>query len=483
MSRSLPFRSLRLIGAVVLALGVSAAPAQAQKPPAKKPAATAPKAGAKKSAAAPKASAKKPAAPADAPIAVELPIQRAKLDNGLRVVMSVDRGAPTVSVALAYDVGARDEPQGRSGVARLVEGLMFEGSKNVSAGDHRRLIEARGGTLEAETTPDSTRFAATLPAGDLALALWLEADRMRSLTLADDAFVRRRRLALEELRGQVASAPRAAARNKLEELVYQGYWPYAHPVLGAPADLEKAEAAWARDLFALYGPDRAVLTLVGDFEPKAAMELVLRHFGGIAARGAGPSKDAPLPEQTSQRTAVVQHKAALSPELLYGWPVPPIRHADHHALAVTAAVLGGGEGSRLYQLLALEKGVARDVRAAVDARRGPGVLAIDARLLEDAKLPAVRKLIEDEIQALTKRGPTDAELARARQLVQATWVAGLRGSGARALRLAELELALGDAGQLPDELARFAAVTSEDVQRVARDHLTPTRRSVVEVHR
>lgn len=463
---------------------MSAAPAQAQKPPAKKPPAAAKKPAAKKpAAAAPKASAKKPSAPADAPIALELPIQRAKLDNGLRVVMSVDRNAPTVSVAIAYDVGARDEPQGRSGVAHLVEQLMFEGSKNVSAGDHRRLIEARGGALEAETTPDSTRFVMTLPAGDLALGLWLEADRMRSLTLAEDAFVRRRRLTLEELRGQVTSAPRAAARSKLEELVYQGYWPYAHPVLGLPADLEKADAAWARDLFALYGPDRAVLTLAGDFEPKAAMELVLRYFGGIAARGAAPLKDAPLPEQTSQRTAVVQHQAALAPELLYGWPVPPIRHADYHALTVAAAVLGGGEGSRLHQLLALEKAMAQDVRATVEGRRGPGVFVIDARLLDGAKVPEVQKLIEAELQALTKRGPSDAELARARQLVQARWVAGLQPSGARALRLAELELTLGDARQLPDELARFAAVTREDVQRVARDHLTPTRRSVVEVHR
>ena len=140
-----PLRSPRLLGAALVALCVSAAPAQAQKPPAKKPPAAAKKPAAKKpAAAAPKASAKKPSAPADAPIALELPIQRAKLDNGLRVVMSVDRNAPTVSVAIAYDVGARDEPQGRSGVARLVEQLMFEGSKNVSAGDHRRLIEARG---------------------------------------------------------------------------------------------------------------------------------------------------------------------------------------------------------------------------------------------------------------------------------------------------------------------------------------------------
>ncbi|WP_437723990.1 M16 family metallopeptidase [Sorangium sp. So ce861] len=444
-------------------------------PPASKPAPARPP---RAAAASPKGA----APPADAPIELAIPVERATLQNGLRVVMSPDKSSPTVAVAVTYDAGSRDEPNGRSGLARLVMGLMARGSRNVAAGDHQRLVAERGGELHAETLVDRTTYAETLPANELALALWLEADRMRSLDLSAQAFEAQRRDA-QERRGAILGAAYGQGAIRLSELVFQGYWPHEHPALGDADDLAGAELSWVRDFHAAhYGPNRAVLAIAGGFDPGEAMELVRRYFDGIPAVSTAPFKDVPFPEQTSQRTGVVRDPAARAPAILYGWAVPPLGHPDHHALSVAAFLLGGGESSRLEALLVGDKAVARSVRVAIDGHRGPDLFSIDVRLAEGARVGDVEKLIEGEIRTLATAGPPQAELARARRQLQSAFVSGLAGASARARALAEHELLFGDASHLSGALARYFAVTREDVQRAARDHLGPTRRTIVETY-
>jgi len=432
------------------------------------------------------ADAPRPAVAAEAPLALDLPVQRAQLGNGLRVVLSVDRAAPVVAVAVTYDVGSRDDPQGRSGLAHLIGRILLEGGRNAPRGEARRLVEARGGTLEAGTFRDSTRFVQVLPSGEFALGLWLEADRMRSRDIDPETFERQRRAALEECRGRVEGAPRAAGARRLEELVFQGSWPYAHPTLGTAADLAGIPVEAARDLRARYGPERAVVSVVGDIDPGAALALVRRTFEGIPRAGAAPAApaplaaDAPQPAQADPRAAAVQDAAARAPGLLYGWPAPPLAHPDRHALAVAAILLGGGDAARLSQVLVRERGLAHEVWATLDARRGPGLFAVEARLGGGASIAEAQKLIEGEIAALADRGPAEPDLARARRRAQAALVADLGPLGARAARLGEVEMTLGDARRLGEDLARYAAVTREDVQRAVRTHLAPARRSLVE---
>ncbi|XXY55050.1 pitrilysin family protein [Sorangium sp. So ce269] len=422
------------------------------------------------------------ALPAEAPLALALPVERVTLQNGLRVVMSPDRSSPTVAVAVTYDAGSRDEPSGRSGVARLVAGMMARGSRNVPAGEHLRLVTERGGELADDAGVDRTTYAEALPANELALALWLEADRMKALDLSAQAFEAQRREA-QERRGAVLGAAHGQGAIRLQALVFQGYWPHEHPALGEADDLAGAEVSWARDFHAAhYGPNRAVLTLAGGFDPGEAMELVHRYFDGIPAVAAAPFKDVPFPEQTSQRTAVVRDSAARAPAILYGWAVPPRSHPDHHALALAAALLGRGESSRLEALLVGDKAVARSVRVALGGHRGPDLFSIDVRLAEGARVGDVEKLVEGEIRTLATAGPPPAELAKARRLLQAAFVSGLADVRARARALGEHELLFGDAAHLNGELARYFAVTREDVQRVARDHLGPTRRTIVEAY-
>jgi zinc protease len=428
---------------------------------------------------APKAAASAPAV--EAPLALALDVHRTTLENGLRVVVAVDHSAPTVAITLAYDVGARNEERGRSGFAHLFEHMMFQGSRNVAKGDHNRLIAGHGGELNGTTSSDRTSYYEVLPENELALGLWLEADRMRSLDVSQANFENQRKVVEEELRMRVTNAAYQPSEVRLEELVYEGYWPYEHPTIGSMSDLDGAELDWVQAFHAAhYGPNNAVLCIAGDVDPSAALSLARGYFEGIPKVAAPPFVDPGLPEQKSQRTAVIEDVHARSPGLLYGWAIPPARSADHYAIDVLAAVLAQGEGSRLHQILVRDKTVARTVAATTGQRRGPDMFRISAILSGGAKLADVEKLIDSELNVLATRGPTDAEVASARRRVTSHLLLGMQSNLARARRLGDYELFFGDARLLSGELPRYLAVTKDEVKRVAAQYLGPTRRTVVE---
>jgi zinc protease len=438
-----------------------------------------PKGGGAKEQPAPPA-AKKAAAP---PIELNLAIQRVTLDNGLRVVLNVDHTSPTVAVNVAYDIGSREEQRGRSGFAHLFEHLMFQGSKNLAKGEHFTLVSSHGGVLNGSTSPDRTKYFEVLPANELDLALWLEADRMKSLDVSEQNFENQRKVVEEEYRMRVQNLAYAPSEIRLGELVYQGYWPYEHSAIGLMDDLEAAKLEWALDFHAHhYGPNVAVLTVAGDIDPDEALASVHRYFDGAAKVEAQPFADVELPEQTSQRTAVVKDDNARTPGVLYGWATPPMHHPDHAALELAALLLAGGESSRLHQLLVRDKSLAQRVSADLEGRRGPDLFSIDVRLADGAKVGDVEKAVEAEVKNLATRGPSDAEMEKAHRQAQASLVLGLQSNAARASRLSDFELFFGDARQLNAELPRYLAVTKDDVKRVAAQDLGPTRRTIVETY-
>ncbi len=504
-------RLRRVIRTLLVGLGAAtslslALPAFAA-PPAKKPAAVkkAAKAGGKgkgkgagkgdgggkKAAKAPIAPAKaEPAAKVDAPptatstdVAVALDIQRATLENGLRVVLNPDHTSPTIAVAVAYDVGSRNEEHGKSGFAHLFEHMMFQGSKNVEKGGHFRLISAHGGQLNGTTSSDRTNYFEMLPENELALGLFLEADRMKSLDISEANFENQRKVVQEEYRMRVSNAAYAPSEIRLEELVYQGYWPYEHSTIGSMADLDAAKLDQVGDFFAHhYGPNNAVLSIAGDFDPAQAMVLVHRYFDSAAKITATPFDAVTFPEQTSQRTAVVKDDNARTAGLFYGWAIPPNRSADHYALEIAAYLLGQGESSRLHQLLVRDKEAALSASAGTDDRRGPDLFTINVKLAEGRKTADVAALVEAEVKSLSTRGPSDAEIEKARRQIQTSTVLSIQSNGARARKLADYELFSGDATQFNGELAKYVAVTKDDVKRVVTQYLGPTRRSIVETY-
>ena len=429
--------------------------------------------------------AKEPAEPAPKSGEVEaaFQIQRTTLENGLRVVLNPDHTSPTIAVAVAYDVGSRNEERGKSGFAHLFEHMMFQGSRNVEKGGHFRLISAHGGQMNGTTNTDRTNYFEMLPENELALGLFLEADRMKSLDISEANFENQRKVVQEEYRMRVSNVAYAPSEIRLEELVYQGYWPYEHSTIGSMADLDAAKLDSVGDFFAHhYGPNNAVLSIAGDFDPAQALTLVHRYFDSAAKITKAPFDAAPFPEQTSQRTAVMHDDNARTPGLHYGWAIPPNRTADHYALEIAAYLLAQGQSSRLHQLLVREKDSALEVSSSTADRRGPDLFSIAIKLAEGRKAADVEKLVEDEVKALSTRGPSDAEIEKARRQIQTSFMLSMQSNGVRSRKLADYELFTGDSTQLNGEIARYLAVTKDDVKRVVAQYLGPTRRSIVETY-
>jgi zinc protease len=426
-----------------------------------------------------------PAAPkaegAHTPIALALDLHRATLENGLRVVVNVDHTSPTVAIAMVYDVGSRNEEKGRSGFAHLFEHMMFEGSKNVGKGEHFKLVAGHGGELNGTTNADRTNYFEVLPENELALGLWLEADRMRSLDVSQTNFENQRKVVEEEYRLRVSNAAYQPSRIRREELVFQGFWPYEHSTIGSMADLDAAELAWVQAFHAShYGPNNAVLVIAGDVDADGAVTMARRYFEDIPRVSPPAFTEPPFPEQVSERTAHLEEEHARTPGVFYGWAIPPARATDHYALDFAADILAGGESSRLYQTLVRDRALALSVSSGAGRRRGPDLFQVDAIAAGGAKPAEIEKAIEAEIQALGTRGPSEAELEKTRRRAEAAFVLELQSNLGRARRLGEYELYYGDARLLSAELARYLAVGKDDVKRVVAKYLGPTRRTLVE---
>jgi predicted Zn-dependent peptidase len=425
----------------------------------------------------------KPAAPATPPAPLSLQVQRATLDNGLRVVLNVDHTSPTVAVAVTYDVGARNEDRGRSGFAHLFEHMMFEGSANVQKGEHFKLVSGHGGTLNGTTSSDRTNYFEMLPSNELPLALWLEADRMKSLDVSEENFENQRKVVEEEYRMRVSNVAFAPAQIRLEELVFQGFWPYEHDAIGSMQDLDNAQLEWVRAFHAShYAPNLAVLTIAGDFDTDEAMQLVHRFFDTAKTQEKPIAYDPPpMPDQTSARIATLEDSHAKTPGFFYGWAIPQNRESDHYALELASAILTDGESSRLHQKLVRDKALAQEVSGWTDDHRGPDLFGLEIKLAEGARLVDAEKATDAAIDALAKDGPTDAEMTKVRNRTEASFLFGLQSNLQRATKLGQYELFWGDARLLNGEPPAYFAVTKDDIKRVTAKYIAPQRRTLVEV--
>lgn len=411
-------------------------------------------------------------------------IRKAKLDNGLRVVMSVDHSTPTVAVDVVYDVGGRNEQRGRSGFAHLFEHMMFQGSKNVARGQHFQLVTSHGGTLNGTTSEDRTNYFEMLPRSELPLGLWLEADRMKTLDITEFSFKNQVAAVEEEYRMRVENVPYRLAGIRLQSMVFQGYWPYEHTAIGTMADLDAAQLDWVKAFHdTYYAPNNAVLSIAGDFEPDEAMALVTKFFGDAKPNPNLPKFDpGTIPQQTAPRDAIVIDVHAKLPAILLGWQIPQSRTKDHYAIELATMLFADGESSRLHRVLVREKSVAVSVSMATDDYRGPGDYAeAMIRLAKGAKPKDVQAIVDAEIAKMATQGPTDDEMTKVHARMRSGFVFGLQSNYARAQKLAEFELYWGDANLLTSELDRYMAITKDDIKKAVATYLTLNRRSRIDV--
>ncbi len=427
-------------------------------------------------------------APAAAPSSLQVPVQRERLDNGLRVVLSPDHSVATVAIAIYYDVGSRMEERGRSGFAHLFEHLMFEGTEGLPKGEFDRLLSLHGADSNATTSEDRTNYYEMLPASSIELGLWLEADRMRALAITSEAFENQRLTVMEERRQSYENRPYMQSFLRRDELFYEGYFPYEHSTIGDMRDLEMNGVAPAeqlrrvRDFHARwYAPDNAVLSIAGDFDPAQTMEMVRRHFGSISTRRGEAWSDTAYAPPTSERVASITDAHAEAPGFHIAWHVPPRRTPDHYPLELLALMLGGGESSRLYRTLVRDRELLAEISLDTEDRRGPDIMAVWAICAEGHEPAEARAALDGIISDVIAHGVTARELDKAKNAFRAGFVFGLQRPLDRAEYLGMTELYDGDASIVNGELARYEAVTLDDVRRVAARYLVPTNRIVLDV--
>ncbi len=398
------------------------------------------------------------------------------LDNGLRVVMSVDTAAPVVAVAVYYDVGSRNEVRGRTGFAHLFEHMMFQGSANVGKGEHFKYVESNGGYLNGSTHVDFTNYFEFLPSNQLELALWLESDRMRSLKITPANLQNQKEAVKEEKRLSYDNQAYAPALEQMDEMVFHN-WANAHSTIGSMADLDAAGIGDVQQFFdTYYAPNNAVLAIAGDIDTAQTAALVRKYFAGI------PRRAAPPPVNVSEPAGVVEHKKIVddpqadTPAVALAWKTPDRREPDFYAIALLKAILFDGDSSRLYQALVKKAAAALEVRGTLEERRGPGQLAVFVVHKAEVKSDAVQAIIEAEISRIKRDGVSADELAKAKNQyrlgrftcenpIECT---GLQTALGRALELAESILFDGDPALINTELDRYYAVNAEQVRAAAR---------------
>jgi zinc protease len=404
---------------------------------------------------------------------MQLPIETFTLDNGLRVVCSADRTAPIVAVNLWYHVGSANERPDRTGFAHLFEHMLFQGSEHVAANEHFELVQRAGGTLNGSTWLERTNYYETVPSNQLALALWLEADRMGRLlpAMTQEKLDTQRDVVKNERRWSVDNQPYGTWWERLPALVFPPTHPFHHSLIGSMEHLSEATLEDVADFFRMYyTPDNAVLSIVGDFEADEARQLVAQLFGPIP-RGSGrtPLPDMSLPEVFGEWRRAVVEDEVMVPRLFLGMRAPVFGSADYYAVSVAGAVLGASRGCRLYRRLVREQQCASAVSAfTFDLAKGSDILIIDATARPGISGESLEQSVGWELDALHAGDVTEAEVRRAKSLILTDLTTSLQSAQSRADKLSQFATLLGDPHLLNSEYDRYAAVTVEDVRRACR---------------
>ena len=405
-----------------------------------------------------------------------------RLANGLRVIIAPDHHAPVFSIAVNYDVGSRNERQGRTGFAHLFEHMMFKGSANVGAFEHPLLVFNNGGNMNGTTNKDRTLYFETLPSNQLDLALFLEADRMRSLDITRENLDNQRNAVQEERRLGLDNQPYGRTNEVLDELAYDNF-AYEHSVIGSMQDLNAASVEDVAAFFkTYYAPNNAVLSLAGDLEPAPTLAKVRKYFESIPRQPAAPAVDLTEPRQTAERRQSLDDALARLTRLDIAYKVPPSLTPDDDALSVMTTVLSGGRSSRLFETVVRQRQLAPQINAGKGESRGTGLLRIVAPLSPGQNADALEAAIDAEIDRLKSAPVADWEMEKARSSARRTLVASLDSSLQRAILLSQYALFYDNPGLINTRADRIAAVTPADVQRVARQYLVRENRTVVVTH-
>ncbi|MBK9165701.1 MAG: insulinase family protein [Acidobacteria bacterium] len=414
----------------------------------------------------------------------ELPsvdIEEYKLENGLRVVLNRDDSVPVVAVAVYYDVGSRNEREGRTGFAHLFEHMMFQGSANVPKAGHFQYVMKAGGTMNGTTSSERTNYFETMPANQLPLALWLESDRMRSLAVTQENLDNQREAVKEEKRLRYDNQPYGQIFDIITSMIFKNF-ANAHSTIGSMEDLDDATVEDVQEFFRVYyAPNNAVLTLSGSFDPATAKEIVETYFGDIPSQPAPPSLDVTEPPEVADDYREWHDPHAPLPAFLMGWKIPPRNTHEFKALYLAGKLLYDGDSSRLYQKLVKGDESVVQLFGFTDERRGPSSIYIGAIPKPDEDLSKIRTVIMAEIDNIAAHGPTADEMQKLHNQLVNDAVRMRQSSMVRAQHIAEFALYDGDPNLINRELDELLAIRPDEIRKAVSEFLNTENRSLLDV--
>jgi zinc protease len=421
----------------------------------------------------------------------KIEFEKYTLPNGMQVILHVDRKLPMVHVNSWYHVGSKNERFGRTGFAHLFEHMMFEGSKDANA-KYFGFVEKAGanlftGGVNGTTNEDRTNYFESVPSGNLEYVLWLESDRLATLTdvLTKEKLDNERDIVKNERRQGLENQPYGRWFMLITENVFPSGHPYAHTVIGSHEDLTAASVDDVKEFFhTYYTPNNLSLAVTGDFDPAEAKRLIAKYYDSIPP---GPALDRPkhwVPKLTAEK--VIDVKDHVPQERTYfAWPSPAFFDPDDANLELASFILTDGLSSRLNKSLVYDKQICSDVVSFQNGSEIAGDFIIWVTARPGASLSETERITGEEISRLAKEGPTEEELSRAKTKWEFQYVTGLErigGFGGQADLLNTYNVFLGDPDKFAADVERHRSATTESVRLATAKWLDTTNRVVIRFH-
>lgn len=403
-----------------------------------------------------------------------IPYKKYKLDNGLTLILHEDHSDPLVHVDVTYHVGSGREELGKSGFAHFFEHMMFQGSENVDDEEHFKLVTEAGGSMNGTTNADRTNYFETVPANQLEKMLWLEADRMGFLV---DAVTQKKfevqRETVKNERGQsIDNRPYGRLSERVSEALYPVGHPYSWPVIGYMEDLNRANVNDLKKFFLKwYGPNNATITIGGDIDVNSTLKFVVKYFGSIPT---GPAVE--MPEKSvvtldADRYISMEDNVHL-PLVYMTFPTVSVRHVDEAPLDLLAQILGGGKTSLFYKNMVKNQFA---VQASVGHPCAELACTFNMFALPNPEsgksLADLEKIMRDSLVEFEKRGVESDDLTKAKAQMEASFIFGLQSVSGKVSQLAANQTFTGNPNYIEQDIARYANVTKEDVDRVFKQYI------------
>ncbi len=415
---------------------------------------------------------------ADNPLGWE--ITEDSLENGLRIIILEDHSTPAAAVHIWFHVGSKNERPGVTGISHMIEHMMFKGSENVGPEEHANIVQAKGGTSNAFTHFDVTAYHETIGANEIETALWLEADRMRSVKIDSADLASEKEVVAEERRTRIDNAPFGPVFEQLLNITYTAA-PYRWHVIGYMSDIQDYTHYKLREYHnTYYKPNNATVVISGDVDPKEAIKLIKKHFADIEP---GPDRiyrpTTEEPEQIGERRAKI-HKISQLPGFFVGYRVVESGHEDFYPMRIVAKILFDGESSRAYKRLVDEEQLCLFTGGDLFEFENPGLFYVIAVMQGPGKsVEDAEAILYEEIDKLKTEPIPDDVLQKAKNQIEAELWMQLQSNDQKAQRIGWYETIRGDYNEMFGEMDKYMAVTAEDVMRVAKQYLDERKRNVV----